>query len=252
MLEIRRVQQEARASGKATRPRWPMIVLRTPKGWTGPQEVDGHKVEGFWRSHQVPLSGMHDNPAHLKQLEEWLRSYKPRGAVRRRRAAHPRAARARAQGHAPHGRQPARQRRRCCASRCACRTSATTPSRSTSPGRSWPENTRPLGQFLRDIMRDEHDELPRLRPRREHARTASTPIYEVSKKLWLADYLPEDADGGELAPDGRVLEMLSRAHAGGLARRRTCSPAGTASSPPTKPSPTSSTRCSTCTPSGWP
>jgi xylulose-5-phosphate/fructose-6-phosphate phosphoketolase len=54
-----------------------MIVLRSPKGWTGPKEVDGHKVEGFWRSHQVPLSGMHDNPAHLKQLEDWMRSYKP-------------------------------------------------------------------------------------------------------------------------------------------------------------------------------
>ena len=77
VLEIRRIQQEARASDKATRPRWPMIVLRIPKGWTGPKEVDGQKVEGFWRSHQVPLSGMHDNPAHLKQLEEWLRSYKP-------------------------------------------------------------------------------------------------------------------------------------------------------------------------------
>ena len=54
-----------------------MIVLRSPKGWTGPKEVDGHKVEGFWRAHQVPLSGLHDNPAHLKQLEDWLRSYKP-------------------------------------------------------------------------------------------------------------------------------------------------------------------------------
>ena len=77
VLEIRRIQQEARASGNATRQRWPMIVLRSPKGWTGPKEVDGHKVEGFWRAHQVPLSGLHDNPAHLKQLEDWLRSYKP-------------------------------------------------------------------------------------------------------------------------------------------------------------------------------
>ncbi len=65
VLEIRRIQQEARSSGKPTRPRWPMIVLRTPKGWTGPKEVDGHKVEGFWRAHQVPLSGVRENPAHL-------------------------------------------------------------------------------------------------------------------------------------------------------------------------------------------
>src|SRR6185503_4536415 len=77
VLEIKRIQKEARASGKATRPRWPMIVLRSPKGWTGPKEVDGKKVEGFWRAHQVPLSGLHDNPAHMRQLEQWLRSYKP-------------------------------------------------------------------------------------------------------------------------------------------------------------------------------
>ena len=77
LAEIRAIQQRARTSGKATRGHWPMIVLRTPKGWTGPKEVDGHKVEGFWRAHQVPLSGMHDNPAHLRQLEDWLRSYRP-------------------------------------------------------------------------------------------------------------------------------------------------------------------------------
>src|SRR5207302_4230772 len=76
--EIRRIQQEARKSGTdVKRPRWPLVVLRSPKGWTGPKEVDGHKVEGFWRSHQVPLAGMHENPAHLKQLEAWLRSYEP-------------------------------------------------------------------------------------------------------------------------------------------------------------------------------
>src|SRR6476661_8901598 len=68
VLEILRIQQEARASGKAIRARWPMIVLRSPKGWTGPKEVDGHKVEGFWRSHQVPLAGLRENPAHLKLL----------------------------------------------------------------------------------------------------------------------------------------------------------------------------------------
>src|SRR4051795_12827409 len=76
--EIRRIQQEARANASAAkRPRWPMIILRSPKGWTGPKEVDGHKVEGFWRAHQVPLAELHEKPAHLKQLEEWLRSYHP-------------------------------------------------------------------------------------------------------------------------------------------------------------------------------
>src|SRR4029453_10918931 len=77
VLDIRRIQEEARTNGECRRARWPMIVLRTPKGWTGPKEVDGHQVEGFWRAHQVPLAGMHANPAHMKQLEAWLRSYRP-------------------------------------------------------------------------------------------------------------------------------------------------------------------------------
>ena len=77
VTEIQQIQKEARDSGKATRPRWPMIVLRSPKGWTGPKEVDGLKVEGFWRAHQVPLGKVKENPEHLKQLESWLRSYKP-------------------------------------------------------------------------------------------------------------------------------------------------------------------------------
>src|SRR4029077_4223056 len=76
--EIRRIQQEARKSpSTVTRPRWPMVILRSPKGWTGPKEVDGHKVEGFWRAHQVPMAEMHENPSHLALLEEWLRSYRP-------------------------------------------------------------------------------------------------------------------------------------------------------------------------------
>src|SRR5437899_5647274 len=77
VLEIRRIQGEARASGTARRAHWPMIVLRSPKGWTGPKEVDGHKVEGFWRAHQVPLAGLRENPAHLAELEGWLRRYRP-------------------------------------------------------------------------------------------------------------------------------------------------------------------------------
>jgi xylulose-5-phosphate/fructose-6-phosphate phosphoketolase len=74
---IRTLQQDARSSGEVTRPRWPMIVLRSPKGWTAPPEVDGHKVEGLWRSHQVPLAGVKKNPEHLRLLEQWMRSYKP-------------------------------------------------------------------------------------------------------------------------------------------------------------------------------
>ena len=77
VADIHQIQQEARSNGVATRPRWPMIVMRTPKGWTAPSEVDGHKVEGFWRAHQVPMTDVVQNPEHLQILEQWMRSYKP-------------------------------------------------------------------------------------------------------------------------------------------------------------------------------
>ncbi len=77
VLEIRKIQDEARRTGKAFRPRWPMIILRSPKGWTAPREVDGHYLEGFWRAHQIPLTDVASNPAHLKLLEAWMRGYKP-------------------------------------------------------------------------------------------------------------------------------------------------------------------------------
>src|ERR1700719_1177935 len=77
VLEITRIQQEARTSGRALRPRWPMIILRSPKGWTAPREIDGHYLEGFWRAHQIPITDIADSPSHLKVLETWMRSYKP-------------------------------------------------------------------------------------------------------------------------------------------------------------------------------
>src|SRR4029450_12371003 len=207
VLEIRRLQNEARASGKATRPRWPMIVLRSPKGWTGPQEVDGHKVEGFWRSHQVPLSGMHDNPAHLKLLEDWMRSYRPQELfdasgrlIPELRALAPKGTRR--MGANPH------------ANGGLLRKSLRMPDfrdyafKVEKPGRASAENTRPLGQFLRDVMRENMTNFRVFGPD-ENTSNKLDAIYEVSKKLWLADSLPEDADGGQLAPDGPVLEMLS-------------------------------------------
>ena len=77
VLEIRKIQDEARRTGKAIRPRWPMIVLRSPKGWTAPRQVDDHYLEGFWRAHQVPITDIATNPKHLKVLESWMSSYKP-------------------------------------------------------------------------------------------------------------------------------------------------------------------------------
>jgi xylulose-5-phosphate/fructose-6-phosphate phosphoketolase len=207
VLQIRAVQEEARSKGQATRARWPMIVLRSPKGWTGPKDVDGHKVEGFWRAHQVPLSGIHDNPAHLQMLEDWLRSYRPEelfddnGRLRPelREVAPQGTRRMSANPHANGGllRKPLRLPDfRDYAVDVAC------------PARDRRENTRPLGVFLRDVMRNNMQNFRVFGPD-ENTSNKLDAIYEVSKKLWLADYLPEDLDGGELGPDGRVLEMLS-------------------------------------------
>ena len=79
VLEIRTLQEQARNSGEAFRPRWPMIVLRSPKGWTGPDEIDGKKIENFWRSHQVPVADVKTNEGHLRLLEDWMKSYRPWG-----------------------------------------------------------------------------------------------------------------------------------------------------------------------------
>ncbi|MEQ1560053.1 MAG: phosphoketolase family protein [Methyloglobulus sp.] len=207
VLEIRRIQIEARNAGVPTRPRWPVIVFRSPKGWTGPKEVDGHKVEGFWRSHQVPLAGMKENPAHLKMLEEWLRSYKPDELfdatgrlIPELKALAPKGTRRMsANPHANGGllrkalRMPDFQDYALALE---------------SPGKVTAENTRPLGKFLRDIMGENMSNFRVFGPD-ENASNKLDDIYKVSKKTWLADTLPEDADGGELSPDGRVMEMLS-------------------------------------------
>lgn len=204
---IKSIQETARASGKPTRPRWPMIVLRSPKGWTGPREVDGHKVEGFWRAHQVPLGKVKENPEHLKQLEAWLRSYKPEELFLDNGQLRPEL-----KALAPQGNR--RMSANLHANGGLLRKALRMPDfrdhalELAEPGKISAENTRPLGKFLRDIMRHNMHNFRVFGPD-ENSSNKLDNVYEVSKKTWLADYLPEDADGGELSPDGRVMEMLS-------------------------------------------
>ena len=207
VIEIRRIQDSARAGGAPTRARWPMVVLRSPKGWTGPKEVNGHRVEGYWRSHQVPLAGIQDNPAHLKQLEEWLLSYRPEELfdangrlVPELRALAPTGARRMSAN--PHANGGLLRK----ALRLPDFREYAVPVEQY--GRSTAENTRPLGRFLRDIMRQNPSNFRVFGPD-ETTSNRLDAVYEASKKLWLADYKPEDSDGGELSSDGRVLEMLS-------------------------------------------
>lgn len=204
---IRDEQRQARENGHAHRPRWPMIVLRTPKGWTGPEQWDGHAIEGSWRSHQVPLSDVHNDLAQLKALEAWLRSYRPETLFddegcplpwlldlapvgERRMGANP---------HANGGRlrKPLRLPD---FKKYGVDFSGNALNR-TSP-------TGALGSFLRDVFANNPDNFRMFSPD-ENASNRLQATYEVSGKTWMADMLPQDADGGHLATDGRVMEMLS-------------------------------------------
>jgi xylulose-5-phosphate/fructose-6-phosphate phosphoketolase len=204
--EIRTIRSEARGGGEAQRARWPMIVLRTPKGWTGPREVDGKKVEGSWRAHQVPLAKIHENPEHLRQLETWLRSYRPDELFDRDgrlvpdlRALAPQGTRRMSANPHANGGLLRRELRlpdfRSYAVEVA------------EPAVSQVENTRPLGAFLRDTMRRNMDNFRVFGPD-ENTSNKLDAIYEASKKLWLADREPEDAEAA-LDSNGRVMEMLS-------------------------------------------
>ncbi len=204
---IRSIQAEARRTGVPNRPRWPMIILRTPKGWTCPKELDGHKLEGSWRAHQVPIADVHTNPEHLKMVERWMRSYEPERLfddagrlIPELRALAPRGTR----------RISANTR----ANGGLIRKALEMPDFRdyavpvAKPGTTETSSTFLLGQFLRDVMRLNIKDFRVFGPD-ETASNKLHAIYEVSKKTWLDGYLPEDADGGELATDGRVMEMLS-------------------------------------------
>ncbi len=204
---IRAVQCEARASGIAQRPRWPMIVLRTPKGWGAPAEIDGHKVEGFWRAHQVPVADVQKNPAHLKLLEDWMRSYQPEELFDA--AGAPNAA---IRAFAPTGNR--RMGANPHANGGHLKKDLRMPDfrdygiAIDKPGQIDAPNTTPLGVFLRDIMKANMQNFRVFGPD-ENTSNKLGAIYEVSKKFWIAEYFPEDSDGTELAVDGRVIEMLS-------------------------------------------
>ncbi|MGZ0212872.1 MAG: phosphoketolase family protein [Actinomycetales bacterium] len=202
--EIREIKRRAREEGETERPRWPMIVLRSPKGWTGPAEVDEKKVEGSWRSHQVPFSAARENESHRQVLEQWLRSYRPEelfdesGApVESIRNLHPAGQqRMSANPHANGGillrdlRMP------------DFRDYAVPV---TEPGTGAVEGTRVLGQMLRDVMAQNMENFRVFAPDENNSNRLSA-VLEATDRAWNATTVPED-DG--LARDGRVMEILS-------------------------------------------
>ncbi len=205
--QIRTVQAECRASGQARRPAWPMIVLRSPKGWTGPTELHGRRLEGFWRSHQVPLPDVRRDPEQLAMLEAWLHSYRPEELFDERGRLIPALAAlsptgTRRMGSNPHANGGLLRRK--------LRLSEAEAHAVTleSPGSQEAENTAPLGALLRDTIGRNPTSLRVFGPD-ETASNRLQAIYGVTGKVWMETLLPEDADGGELRPDGRVVEMLS-------------------------------------------
>ncbi len=204
--EIQAIQQHARNTGDVTRPRWPLIILRTPKGWTGPKEVDGKKTEGSWRSHQVPFSDMATNKKHLKLLEDWLKSYKPQELFDEQGHLYSQLAALapkgdRRMGANPHTngglllkelKMPAFQDY-----------AVDVP----KPGTVVAEATRVMGQFLRDVMKLNMGSRNFLvfGPD-ETASNRLSALFEVTKRRWMAETIPEDDN---LSTDGRVFEMLS-------------------------------------------
>ena len=210
VLEIREIQKKARSAKAGTvpeRPRWPMIILRSPKGWTGPKEVNGHKVEDFWRAHQIPILDPKTNPVDLKLLEKWMKSYKPEELFDRtgrlvaelKEMAPVGAKRISGNPHANGGllRKPLELP--------DFREYAVDVKK---PGQIEVSPTYVLGGYLRDVMKRNMTSFRVFGPD-ETASNRLQLLYEASKKTWMEKILPEDSDGTEIAADGRVMEMLS-------------------------------------------
>jgi len=204
--EIAEIQADARASGIARRPKWPLIVLRTPKGWTGPKEVDGQKTEGYWRSHQVPVSDVAHRPEHVAVLEQWMRSYRPEELFDEQGALRPELAAlspvgTRRMGANPHANGGLLLR------------GLKLPDfrdyavEVPSPGETTAEATRALGAFLRDTLslNQEARNFRVMGPDETESNRLGA-VLEATARTWVAEM---EAFDEHLAPDGRVMEILS-------------------------------------------
>jgi xylulose-5-phosphate/fructose-6-phosphate phosphoketolase len=207
LTEIHQIQTTARRSGVVTRPSWPLIILRSPKGWTGPQTVDGHQVAGSWRSHQIPLTNVQKDPVRLQLLTDWMNSYRPTELFDEIGRLRPELRELAPQGNLRMSANPH-------ANGGLLRKALKMPDFRDykvdvmKPGVIEMGNTQPLGIFLRDVMRNNMKSFRVFGPD-ETASNKLQAIYEATKKIWMAEYLPEDQDGSELAADGRVMEILS-------------------------------------------
>ena len=210
VLEIRAIQEKARNAPKGQpieRPKWPMIILRTPKGWTCPKELDGHKLEGSWRAHQIPIPDPVTNPAHLKLLEAWMRSYRPEELFDENGTLLPEL-----KSMAPEGTK--RISGNSHANGGLLRKPLRLPDfreyavKVEKPGQIALSPTANLAKYLAEVMRRNMTNFRVFGPD-ETASNKLDGIYAASPKTWMEEFKPEDADGGFLSPEGRVMEMLS-------------------------------------------
>ncbi|MGB7440791.1 MAG: phosphoketolase family protein [Coleofasciculaceae cyanobacterium] len=204
IAEIKGIQQDARTNGYSERPRWPMIIMRTPKGWTGPKEVDGKKTEGYWRSHQVPLSELASKPEHITLLEEWMKSYKPEELFDENGKLMAELAELAPQGQRRMGDNPH-------ANGGILLKDLKMPDfedyavKVEKPGAVTAEATRIMGRFLRDVMKQNMKNFRVMGPD-ETASNRLSALFEVTDRAWTAETLPED---DHISANGRVMEILS-------------------------------------------
>lgn len=204
--EIRAIQHRARSGGPLERPRWPMIILRTPKGWTGPKEVDGKQTEGSWRSHQVPFAEMAEKPEHVRLLEAWLKSYRPEELFDEHGTLRPELAALAPAGERRMGANPHAN------GGILLRDLQLPDFRDyavevPAPGAVSAEATRQMGVFLRDVMALNREARNfRVMGPDETASNRLSALFDVTDRAWMAERCPEDVN---LGPDGRVMEILS-------------------------------------------
>jgi xylulose-5-phosphate/fructose-6-phosphate phosphoketolase len=204
--EIRHIQREAREHGHTRRPQWPMIILRSPKGWTGPKEVDGVQVEGTWRAHQVPLAELASKPGHLEMLEAWLKSYRPDELFDASGALVRPLAELAPEGNRRMGANPYAN------GGLLLRELRLPDFRDYAvpvlhPGTTFAEATRVQGQLIRDVFRlNERAKNFRVFSPDETTSNRWNAVFEATSRTWIADTVPGDDD---LSPEGRVVEMLS-------------------------------------------
>ncbi|TGO83090.1 hypothetical protein BPOR_0704g00020 [Botrytis porri] len=207
VVEIRKYQNEARESGKAVRPRWPMIVLRSPKGWTGPRKVDDKLLEGFWRAHQIPLPNVASNPEHLQLLESWMRSYKPEEVFDKEGKLIPELKELVPLGNARMSANPV-------GNGGILRKPLDMPDfrnyafQNIEAGVSSLPSMANMAKLLRDVVANNMHNFRLFGPDETESNKLGE-VYKAGKKVWMGENFEEDADGGNLATEGRVMEMLS-------------------------------------------